>query len=85
MVPFSSSLFICWGLRRRSIASYKGLRYGFSFCDKSPGRKPRDSPASTTGRVMTILFFLPLNTSSKAYAMARNVFPVPAGPEAKMI
>src|SRR5574343_597204 len=35
-------------------ASYSGRRYGSTFCDRSPGRKPRRSPASTAGRVSTL-------------------------------
>jgi len=32
-------------------ASYKGMRYGSTFSFKSPGKKPKDSPASTAGLV----------------------------------
>jgi len=35
-------------------ASYMGRRYGSTFCVKSPGRKPKRSPASTAGRTSTM-------------------------------
>ena len=37
-------------------ASYRGRRYGSTFCCRSPGRNPSFSPASTAGRVRIILF-----------------------------
>jgi len=61
-------------------ASYKGRRYGSTFCCKSPGRKPSFSPASIAGRVRIILFTCACLKAVIAIAIARYVFPVPAGP-----
>ncbi len=53
------------------IASRSGLKYGSTFSDKSPGKKPNDSPASTAGRESTMrvtsLFF----NAASARATAR--------------
>ena len=52
------------------------------FCTKSPGRKPKRSPASTAGLVNIILSFF-LHIIGLHHAMDKNVFPVPAGPMPK--
>ncbi len=49
----------------------------------SPGRKPSRSPASTAGRTRTILLTSLRRRHPTAIAIARNVFPVPAGPTPK--
>ena len=61
-------------------ASYKGLRYGSTLSFKSPGKKPKLSPASTAGLVSIILLISSLLKAITAIATARYVFPVPAGP-----
>ncbi len=48
----------------------------------SPGKNPIFSVA-TTGRTITILPTNPKSKYSKAFAAAKNVFPVPADPVAK--
>ena len=47
----------------------------------SPGKKPNLSPASTAGldRIILSIFFS--NNIVNATATAKNVFPVPAGPD----
>ncbi len=82
---------IPWFIRRAAFskrimsckASYSGRRYGSTFSARSPGKKPRASPASTAGRVRMIRSMLPLESAATAMAMARYVFPVPAGPMPK--
>src|SRR5437588_534762 len=49
----------------------------------SPGRNPRRSPASTAGRVRITLPTPPSESAATASAIARYVFPVPAGPIAE--
>ncbi len=61
-------------------ASKRGRRYGSTFAMRSPGRKPRRSPASTAGRVRMILPTSRSISDATASAMARYVLPVPAGP-----
>ena len=65
--------------------SYNGCIYGSSFSFRSPGRKPKFSPASIAGLVniilLTFLFFKALT----ANAIPVYVFPVPAGPMANTI
>jgi hypothetical protein len=68
-----------------SRASNKGFKYGSIFSDKSPGKKPRLSPASTAGRASTTFVTCLLFNAEIANATARYVFPVPAGPIAKTI
>src|SRR3989338_2184303 len=46
----------------------------------SPGRKPSFSPASTAGLARLIRFTSFLRRDDTDIAMARYVFPVPAGP-----
>ena len=48
----------------------------------SPGKKPKFSPASTAGLDNIIFFTLSSNKKVTAMATAKNVFPVPAGPNA---
>src|SRR5215210_476466 len=50
----------------------------------SPGRNPSRSPASTAGRVRMILPTWRSARAATASAIARYVFPVPAGPIAKV-
>ncbi len=50
----------------------------------SPGRKPSRSPASTAGRVRMIRPTAPSESAATASAIARYVFPVPAGPTANV-
>src|SRR5436309_1026298 len=64
-------------------ASNSGRRYGSTFACRSPGRKPRRSPASTAGRVSTIRATSRFISAETAMATARNDLPVPAGPIAK--
>ena len=66
------------------IASYRGRRYGSILSVSDPGRKPSDSPASTAGRVRMIFETRRLLRASTALAIARYVFPVPAGPIPKV-
>src|SRR5207249_6106844 len=49
-----------------------GRRYGSTFCARSPGRKPRRSPASTAGRTSTMRFTLSRSSASTAHATARD-------------
>ena len=67
--------------RRSCNASYSGRRYGSTFSWKSPGRKPRLSPASTAGRTSTIRFFSRRLSAETAAATARYVFSRPRGPD----
>ena len=62
----------------------RGLKYGSTFCCKSPGRNPKLSPASTAGLVRTIFSIFFSFNSLAAHTVAKNVFPVPAGPIAKV-
>src|SRR5690606_32945774 len=55
-------------------------RYGSTFCDMSPGRKPSRSPASTAGRTSTTRRTASAVSASTAAATAIYVLPVPAGP-----
>src|SRR5512139_904182 len=64
-------------------ASWSGRRYGFTFSAMSPGRNPSFSPASTAGRASTIRFTSFRRRNPTAMAIARKVFPVPAGPTPK--
>ena len=59
--------------------------YGSSFSFKSPGRKPKFSPASTAGLVKIILFTCLFFKALTAIATPVYVFPVPAGPMANTI
>ncbi len=68
-----------------SNASYSGRRYGSIFSFKSPGKKPRFSPASTAGRVNMIRFISLFLSARTANATAVYVLPVPAGPMANRI
>src|SRR5471030_1974048 len=52
-------------------ASYSGRRYGSTFCARSPGRKPRRSPASTAGRVRMMRLTASRSSASTAQATAR--------------
>ena len=52
---------------------------------RSPGRKPRRSPASTAGRVRMIRLTSRRLSAAAASATARNVLPVPAGPMPNVI
>ena len=64
--------------------SIKGLRYGSTFCCKSPAKNPKLSPASTAGLVKTIFSIFFSFNSLAAQTVAKNVLPVPAGPIAKV-
>src|SRR5262245_256130 len=66
-------------------ASYNGRRPGSIFSDGVPGRQPRRSPASTAGRVRMIRVTSLACSALTALAIARYVFPVPAGPMQKTI
>ena len=66
-------------------ASNNGLKYGSIFSCKVPGRKPNLSPASTAGLVKIILFTCFDCSDWIAFAIARYVFPQPAGPIPKVI
>lgn len=61
-------------------ASYSGRRYGSILSVSVPGRKPSRSPASTAGRVRMIRLTSRRCSACTALAIARYVFPVPAGP-----
>jgi len=61
-------------------ASKSGRKYGFTFSAKSPGKKPNFSPASTAGRVSTMRLYWRVRSAETAHAIAKYVFPVPAGP-----
>ena len=64
--------------------SKRGLKYGSTFCCKSPGRNPKFSPASTAGLVK-IIFSIDFSANNlAAKTVAKKVFPVPAGPMAKV-
>ena len=65
--------------------SSSGMRYGFIFSIRSPGRKPRCSPASTAGLTKTIFLTSPWISAAAATATAKYVFPVPAGPRPKVM
>ncbi len=65
-------------------ASNSGRRYGSIFAIRSPGRKPRRSPASTAGLVRMMRLTSPRLSAAAASATARNVLPVPAGPIPKV-
>ncbi|MNL78406.1 hypothetical protein D3C87_2047820 [compost metagenome] len=51
---------------------------------KSPGRKPRFSPASTAGRVRMIRLTRLSLRAETAMATAKKLLPVPAGPRPKV-
>lgn len=53
------------------LAFMRGRRYGSTFCARSPGRKPRRSPASTAGRVSTMRCTALRSSASTAQATAR--------------
>ena len=55
------------------------------FSSRVPGKKPRLSPASTTGRVSTMRPTSLRRSAATAIAMARKVLPVPAGPNPKVM
>ena len=61
-------------------ASNNGRKYGSIFSLNVPGKKPKLSPASTAGRVKTILLIFFACKAATAMAIARYVLPVPAGP-----
>ena len=61
-------------------ASYSGRRYGSILAIRSPGRKPRRSPASTAGRVRMIRCTCLACSAFTAIATASHDLPVPAGP-----
>ena len=63
--------------------SNSGLKYGSTFCCKSPGRNPRLSPASTAGLVKTILSIFSRSIVSLRKQLLK-MFPVPAGPIANV-
>src|SRR3546814_6587502 len=79
MTFFSSSLSTFSTPSISYSASYSGRRYGSTFCDRSPGRKPSFSPASTAGRTSTSRCTRDSFKASTALATARKVLPVPAG------
>src|SRR3954449_13354857 len=54
--------------------------YGSTFAARSPGRNPSRSPASTAGRVRMMRPTCLSLRAATASAIARYVFPVPAGP-----
>ena len=66
-------------------ASNSGRRYGSILAIRSPGRKPRRSPASTAGRVRMIRLTSRRVSAAAAMATARKVLPVPAGPMPNVI
>ena len=73
----------CWtfsGSSMSASASNSGRRYGSIFAMRSPGRKPRRSPASTAGRVRMIRLTSRRDSAAAADATASHVLPVPAGP-----
>ena len=76
VATFSGSIMSC-------SASNSGRRYGSIFAIRSPGRKPRRSPASTAGRVRMIRLTSRRLSAAAAIATARKVLPVPAGPIAE--
>ncbi len=78
VATFSGSIMSC-------SASNSGRRYGSIFAIRSPGRKPRRSPASTAGRVRMIRLTSWRLSAAAAIATARNVLPVPAGPMPNVI
>ncbi|OUD85724.1 hypothetical protein BC477_15055 [Clavibacter michiganensis subsp. michiganensis] len=61
-------------------ASNSGRRYGSILSVSDPGRYPSRSPASTAGRVRMIRSTSLRCSAWTAFAMARYVLPVPAGP-----
>ena len=70
-ISFSSNLATCSNPNISYKASYKGLKYGSTFWDKSPGKKPSFSPASTAGRIRIIFLTFSEISISTALATAR--------------
>ena len=58
MVLFLINCCILFAGKISSRESYIGLKYGLILSSKSPGRKPKFSPASTTGLVITIFLII---------------------------
>ncbi len=85
MISASTSSLTTFGSIMSLSESNNGLKYGFIFSARSPGRNPRFSPASTAGLTRTIFVICPFISASTAAATARNVFPVPAGPRPNVI
>ena len=54
--------------------SYRGRKYGSTFSFRSPGKKPKDSPASTAGLVNTIRLTEPLRNCLAAYTTAKMFY-----------
>ena len=84
MTPFSRYPATFSGSIMSCSASKSGRRYGSIFAMRSPGRKPRRSPASTAGRVRMMRLTSWAASARAAMATARNVLPVPAGPIPKV-
>ena len=80
MTPFSRKPATFSGSSMSFSASNSGRRYGSILAIRSPGRKPRRSPASTAGRVRMMRLTSRRASAAAAIATARNVLPVPAGP-----
>ena len=84
MTPFSSIIATFSASNIDCRASKSGRRYGSIFAIRSPGRKPRLSPASTAGRVRMMRLTSLRERAAAAMATARKVLPVPAGPMPKV-
>ena len=84
MMFFSIKAAVRSGLSRLCSASYSGRKYGSTFCCRSPGRKPKRSPASTAGLVRMIRSTLRSCRQRTACTTAKKVLPVPAGPSDKV-
>src|SRR5690554_4529329 len=80
MIPRSIKPFVVAIPKKSYNASYKGIKYGSTFSFKSPGKNPKDSPASTAGLVKTSFLTNPFFSAATACATAKYVLPVPAGP-----
>ena len=85
ITPFSRCEETFSGSSMSLSASNSGRRYGSTLAIRSPGRKPRRSPASTAGRVRMIRLTSRRDSAATAIAIARNVLPVPAGPMPNVI
>ena len=84
IIPLSINEFVLSIPKILCKESNRGLKYGSTFCCKSPGRNPKLSPASTAGLVKTIFSIFISFYSLAAQTDAKNVLPVPAGPIAKV-
>ena len=84
IIPLSIRELVFSGPKILLSESKRGLKYGSTFCCKSPGKNPKFSPASTAGLVKIIFSITFSDNNLAAKTVAKKVLPVPAGPIAKV-